>query len=369
MKLPARLCQMVKTNCLLFIFVLICLSVSAQTSSKTKAFNIAFNGHYGHVFDHRYSSTFLIEKPIHAFDLKVSRKKSGKELWHHLYKFPYTGFGLTHGTFGNKEIFGNYYAVYRFINASFFKTKYFWLNYNVAYGLAYITKPFDRFTNQLNSSIGSHLNAYLDFGLETKILLKDKYLWTFGLAFSHCSNGAAKKPNLGINVTSFYTGISRNIGQYEKNKKIEEVEKKISDRNQFSFLYEIGAREAYTTGKRHFVCNLSANYERILGHKTRIGAGIDFFKDNGLKSVLSNNYSFEKSLYLGVHLSFDLIFGKTAASLQWGSYVISEYYTVGSSYHRLGLKYNFTEKLFGSVLIKSQYAAAEFVGWGIGVQF
>lgn len=73
-------------------------------------------------------------------------------------------------------------------------------------GLGYTNNPFDPQENPWNQIFGAKLNAYVGFGLYTGYRILDHWSLYGSASLNHMSNGAARKPNNGINTLTFSTG-------------------------------------------------------------------------------------------------------------------------------------------------------------------
>ncbi len=109
--------------------------------------------------------------------------------------------------------------------------------------------------------------------------------------------------------------------------------------------------------------------------QTRKYETINFLDDNSkedylrFKKIIEKNTRDSKtkdSFYSGVHVSYDLIFGKTSFTIQTGVYLWQRAKDFQPIYHRFGLKYRFSEHWMANLTLKTFWAAADFAEWGIG---
>jgi hypothetical protein len=71
---------------------------------------------------------------------------------------------------------------------------------------------------------------------------------------------------------------------------------------------------------------------------------------------------------VGGFLGYELFINNWSVVAQLGYYLYYPYDFEGRVYNRLGLKYYFSEKWFGTVSVKSHIATAESVEFGIGIR-
>lgn len=327
----------------------------------------------GYIYPHHQSFNYLIKGYTSALELNLSKDVNGQKHWHHLYRKPNVGLGYYFMDFGNQEQLGVANAIFPYISIPAFKAKGFKVSTKCAAGVAWLSKRFDLYENKYNIAIGSNLNAYLNLNLDFDIRITKKIYLLTGIGLTHFSNGGTQQPNKGFNIFAFQTGLRLQLHDNEVDTvffQAPEPKKK----NEFSFIYAGGVKtlEPART-KKYYVSTFSLNAERQVSYKSRLGLGIDLFKDNSRKEyLLDEEIGTPKGkdlFYAGGHFSYDLVFGKTSFTVQMGAYFWQRSKSFESVYHRFGLKYRFAEHWMANVTLKTFWAAADFGEWGIGYRF
>ncbi|MFH2094368.1 MAG: acyloxyacyl hydrolase [Bacteroidota bacterium] len=326
----------------------------------------------GFVLPHHSFFYFFNDHHPRGITISFSKAMNGEKHWQQLYRFPYFGYGFHFSDLGNSTYFGNAFAVFGFINIPVFRgEKRTEFSYTIGSGYSFLTKHFDTDLNYYNLAIGSAGNVYFNLGLDFKCRLTGSLIWETGTGITHFSNGAFSKPNTGINVMTAHTGMIYTLGQTDivkNNLTAKEV------KNSYSLIYSAGIREITPpTGKKYFISSLSASVERSYWRKRRLGLGLDIFYDNSLIPRLEqqnkmNNTEFDNTR-CGIHFSHDLIFGKTAITMQIGSYLYTKYQKDGYLYKRFGIKQRFNDHWMVNICLKTHYFKADFIEWGVGYYF
>jgi hypothetical protein len=355
---------------LIFILLLTGLAGKAQLVKRPIIIEPKF--HTGIALPLYKAISYLVKDDLYAFDLSLSFPTCGKDFWEKMYRYPKPGIGYSYWSLGNNEILGKAHALYGYINAPIFnRAEKFSLNYQVSFGAAYLTKRFDKFENHLNRAIGSHLNAYVRFGIDSKIKLSPTCDLVIGAGGAHFSNGKTKSPNYGINAASLSLGVN-----YLFNKdaiKFQETEiPAIGKRYVQSVMYYAGMK-VYDNllGKRYFLSAGSYNLERILNQRRKIGLGVDFFYDGSIREALAGSdglpvNDFAKLVKAGFHASYAIRYKQIMIGIQVGHYVYSKYTVFTSVYNRISIQYLFTNNMIGSIAIKSHMGKADCLEWGVG---
>ena len=366
---------MTKNIILIILFIIIFSgNLYAQEIKDTSSRNFYLSAklHYGFIYDHRNTVNYLLKRHSTAVSLQWGIPTKGDKQWQIERNNPTVGVGYYCSDLGNYDILGIVNSGYGFIDVPFVRKKKISLNYNIAFGLAHLSKKFDAEKNYMNRSIGSHFNVHINFGFDAKFKIGNRTELTTGLCFTHFSNGKIATPNLGINIASLYTGINYRFGnEVIKLQEIEKAKPIFEKHNEYSIIYSLGLKERYPPGeKKYFVTSLSANYERVFNYKRLAGFGIDYFYDGSIRSWLENagneNVSETDLMYIGAHGSYGFIFGQTIISLEAGFYLYSSWKPFGYIYQRVRIRYKFSDRFFASIAVKSYLAKADFVEWGLG---
>lgn len=336
--------------------------------------NTCFNTkvHYGFIVPHHESIAYLLERHVPGFSIEISRPTIGKHIWEQLYRYPGTGIGYFFCDLGNPKVLGQAHALYGFMNIPVVKVgdNFSLLNYQISFGISYLTKKFDVYENHLNTAVGANLNVYFRLGFDIKIPVSKKLELTSEVGFSHCSNGRWKTPNYGLNVVSGSLGMNYFINNINKEKvKLELPE--IDRKNNYSIIYSAGFK-VYDNiyNNYYFISSLTADYERNLNLKRRIGFGVDIFYDKSISEALAVDGELNKDLAnlikIGLHGSHTLIYNRLLATINIGRYLYSKYTDLSQFYSRLALRYKLTGHFLFNVSLKAHSAKADFVEWGVG---
>ncbi len=363
-----------KIKIYIILFLLISQSVYSQ-EKFTDRLTVAVNGRYGFIIPHRSSMVYLIEDHVRAWDLTVSFRTKGDKPWQVIYRIPELGIGFYRANLGNANYLGTSSATFAFIKIPIIKKKIFNLSYSMGEGLAILSKPFNTEENIYNIAIGSHANGFIDFGLFSELFFTKKLSITTGFNFTHYSNGAWRKPNLGFNIPSFKAGLKYSISNIDviDRFKIKELKAAFVRKNEFSFNLSKGVREnPPPNGVKFHTTTICINAERLYNPKRKFGTGLDVFYDPSLESRIISDSSTFKPVYnfrSGVHLSYDLMFNKVSFTMQTGVYFFTKAKDDGLIYSRIGLRAKVWKNITASLTLKTHFVKADVIEWGIGYSF
>lgn len=323
----------------------------------------------GFLIAHRSSMGHLATEHALAGEFSYYFRPNSERLWCDAYGNPYYGFTLFTGTVGNRKVLGSYYGGYGFISFPFIRKGFYSFGGKMGIGLGYGTKRYDPETNIYNMAIGSHLNALVNLALESRFQF-GKNMLSFNLDMTHFSNGATKVPNLGINVPYVSFGYSRRI------KEADEIpEGYVCEPYKKNF--EFGAiglgslKQIYPTGGDFYkVFGLNFIGRRFFNVKRGMEVSLDLISK---QTVMDYHPDVEKTqidiLQLGGFVGYIIPMNKLHVMIGMGAYIRDKYDPDGPLYHRLGIRYRLDNGLNFNLTLKSHWAKADYVEYGIGYTF
>lgn len=374
-----------------FLFTALCLSLftglSAQNDNDRHYFIAVKAMTGGHLYSGQ-SLTEEVEWGYGAFDIRFAWQPSKDTDWSRDTGYAAYGVGFYNAFVGDPQVFGDPTALYGFAN--FYLSKP-WrrnvLELSPALGLTYHLKPYDPQTNPTNDAIGSRMAVYFNVHFGGAYKFTRELDLTYGIDFTHYSNGRTWQPNYGLNLFGLNAGIRYNWNAYQRevdrdfyttnvvsarfNRPERPQTGKFDFKNSIDFYGAAGVvqNEGDTgTNIRYGTISVVADYRRYFNRMHGMTAGLDYFYDASLGSERDgegNLFGYGTSL-LGIHLGYDFMFWRFNIRPQLGGY-LSDSQGKGSSFFRVAIQYQVTERFFAQVGLKTKNGfAADWVEFGIG---
>lgn len=191
---------------LVFLFTnLFTVNTYAQS---TQGFSVEPSLHFGHIFKHSPKLTIPIPPLSIGNEIHLNWQTLGQKAWHEWQGYPSVGVGFLHYDLGDKAILGQAFAVYPSLDLRIFR---YWnkvkSSIQLGWGVAYLTRHFDQFTNPINNAVGSTFNNITSFKWHFRRPLTAHLTAECSFSFTHFSNGATRLPNYGINIPAANVGI------------------------------------------------------------------------------------------------------------------------------------------------------------------
>lgn len=328
-------------------------------------------GQYGFIIPHRTGMKNLITGHVKALEFNYDIPTFGDKMWEQIYQYPSWGLSWYLADLANPDQLGFATGVYPYLRLYPVKNKSFLLSYHLGWGFGYLSKSFSRVENYKNIAIGSKLNAIIGLGAECRFKISQHTTLSSGISFTHFSNGAYKMPNLGINIPAVSAGISyalSNRGKTFRTDTIPPVNKRIY----VSYTINGGMKSIYPSGSKGkypaFTFNASFGKER--SHKHLFLTSIDVFYNTALLKYykkagidLENNF---ENFQTGISFCYMARVSKVHIITGMGAYIYTKYKLDGPFYHRIGMRYQISEKIFANLTLKTHFFKADFSEWGIG---
>ena len=344
------------------------LFANGFSQDEVSTFGIKKTFHYGAILPHRPIVSEVVEGHSFAYELSFYKSTFGNQSWQQQYKYPKVGASALAINLGNKEELGMGFGVFPFIEIPLNNRKINW-RLKLGYGLGYIQKPFDRETNYKNIVIGSHFNALIYANMLWSFKVSKSFSSSSGVSLIHYSNGSFARPNLGINVFSLNTGIAYHFG--EKNKLITNDIEERPHIWKKKMMIAFGVKEIPPVdGPKYFVSSYSFNLIKARSNKSSFGFGTDLFYNSSLSDLIgadtNNTRNSVDNFRLGIVGIYSFDFGRVSLMAEMGVYAFTRHNKQGLIYHRLMTRFNMNDKLFLNLGLKTHYAVADFVEFGIG---
>nr|WP_321453615.1 acyloxyacyl hydrolase [uncultured Carboxylicivirga sp.] len=366
-----------------FYLIFIWLNTNAQstysdtTTEKNIHKYITARYMHGLVIPHHKTMLYFIDDFANGIELNYGFRNFNSGSWQSSFNYPEIGIGLYYGTFGNKNVYGTGYALFPYIQHSIVRTRKLNINNKVSMGLGYATKPYDIEDNSYNMIFSTHFNIYIGLGLNVDYRISDRFSTSLSGDLTHMSNGAAKKPNHGVNVISLGIG-----GKYHFNKDLNPTIKKTPPNHlkerELLIVGSIGKSQSSIYNPNKFWnTSLNINYIWHINEKKGIGIGIDQIysesipyaweeveQTDKLKTFTNKDY-----FITGIFASYNVYLGKTNIFTNLGVYIKHNVKPPQPVYPRLGVRYPILPNLIGNFSVKASFFRSEFIEFGLGYRF
>ena len=357
---------------LLFIASIITDTVCAQ-SRRTDNLSVTSYYHFGYVLPEYSNLLYIVNEPVHAVSLNVSKKTRGKNDWEKIYNYPEYGFSFFYSTLGNDAIHGREFAINPFFRMNIISRNRFNFFNETALGLGYVTKTFnDR--NYLNIAVGSHLNLHFNLKFGVDYRFAERLKLNAGLSFDHFSNANSKNPNLGLNWVTTFAGVTYAIG-----KQTPVLEHELTAHNakfQYELIYSFGGKKSrgVLQSDLYYTSSLTFEGKWSVSRAIRLGLGADLFYDPSAKSEMAalDNFDYEPSndFRTGIHVSQEFVYSRLSLILQEGIYIgLKDAVNKHVMYNRGIVRVQVSNRMFVQLAMKSHLHILDYPELGLGIKW
>lgn len=327
----------------------------------------------GFLAAHRGTMGHLPKDRIFCFEAGISKRLMGSKAYSEAYKQPVVGVSTYLSNLGNKEILGFGAGAYGFIEFPMWRNSNSFLAGKLGCGLGYVSKVFDQNKNPKNVAVSSHVNALIVIGVTGTWRMTNRFSLLYGVDLTHFSNGSSKVPNLGLNMPTFSIGAA----YHWKDKRSVAVEQFRVEKAPFFQRWEAGVigilsdKKVFPTGGKTFPV-YAVNGFAYKQFKSKVGweLGLDFISKQSLFQYRDYIPKTQWSIFqIGGYSCFSLPLNRLRFVLGMGIYIKDRYDADDELYHRLGMRYVFKNGLLVNMTLKTHWAKADYIEYGIGYTF
>ena len=328
----------------------------------------------GAILNHSPYVTHLVASHPTGLELNAQRQLTGTQPWHGWYQYPQVGLALVYYDYHN-PVLGRSYAATVYLSKPIIRTRRQQLSFRLGTGLAYFTQHYDLYTNRKNTFISTPLNATLQLRLDYDVALGPHWALLAGLGLSHYSNGGSGKPNYGINVPTLALGVNYHLARPLLPPATLAPNPPGLGTRFVDVSASLGAKQrSGGDPARYAVASVSVVVGQRLTRKSNLLLGLEGFVDRSLPATLRDTARDQSHLpdtkKIGLLAGHELLLGRLAVVTHLGVYVYSPYQSSTIYYERIGLKYMFTERLFGDIDLRLHRTVADVIecklGWRLG---
>lgn len=354
-------------RCALIIPLLFPLWLSAGQGGP---WTMGARGAVGFLAPHNKGVWVMVDRHASAGELYVQRAYSGSRPWHGDHLRPQWGISALWLDAGSDRL-GPSGRIITYLELPLVRPGTWEFTTRVGWGLGLVRDPFDRVENYKQHAIGGRLNLAVQFAMDLRRSF-GRHALDLGLAMDHLSNASMQQPNLGINVPTLALGYSYRLGEQAPRTLVPDTLWRKELRTLVHAMANVGWNEVYplNSGRRSALSFSASAYRRVTA-KSAFGLGLDLFNKGSLAVVdttLASKNRIELT-QLGIHGGYALLFGDMTLYYEMGAYLHTPVQERASVYTRVGVRQQFSERLFLNLTLKSHLFVADHFEIGLGYRF
>lgn len=346
----------------LCLFVFLFLST---LSFSQKEMWLEGRGKIGFLAAHRSVMGHLVTDHAFAAEFSCIYRGNGESNWHKAYNKPLFGLTGFYGSVGNRELMGNFAGAYGFISIPLISANNYSFSGRIGLGLGYAGRIWDINDNVLSIGVSTHLNALVSLAIENRFEF-GPHSFNSILDMTHFSNGGIKVPNLGLNLPYLSFGYGYRIRK--ANLEQIPVHDAFNKKWEFGAVGFISAQEIFPVGgEKYPVGGVNAVLRRYFNRSVGAEVSLDWIQK---QSILMYHEDVPKTqleiMQIGVFAGYLLPLDKLHLLFGMGYYIKDKFSPQDDVYHRVGIRYIFNSGINLNLVLKSHWARADYVEYGIG---
>lgn len=173
-----------------------CQTLQAQVPAPT---TLSLEYGWGKTARHRPEAMTFPLSQARLWGIHAMWETGNTTYWQRAHHQPRVGLAILGVQFGNDSILGTAYGAMPQVDFWLFHHKRWAAFIRGGFGFSYVSRPYDRYTNPENTTIGSRINNMTSLAFQLEYRLPRFSLSAGGRAV-HVSNGRFSLPNLGLNT-------------------------------------------------------------------------------------------------------------------------------------------------------------------------
>ena len=353
------------------LFFLLPIFCCAQ-EVKIDDWGLSLKGKSGFLAAHSGTMGHLAKDRLFAGELSYSKRLRSMN-WSKEYRNPYAGVTFYGSNLGNKEVLGYGFGAYGFIEFPWTRSEKHVFTSKLGAGLGIVTNVYNKHTNPKNVPMSTYLNAIICLGIQGRWYIKPEHALIYSLDMTHFSNGSSKVPNLGVNMPFIGLGYEYTF----KKKEAANFEPTKFERVPFfkswnvSLVGIVSDKQIFPTGgKRYPVFALSGMLYKHFKPKVGMEIALDVISK---QSIIHYSEYIPKTqlsiLQIGAFVGYNIPLDKFRFVVGMGAYLKDRYNPDAFFYHRVGMRYQCRNGLLLNLVLKSHWAKADYIEYGIGYTF
>ena len=348
----------------------------------------------GHGGSHFYSGQTIEEDALStgygALELRFGWKSGDPEHWSNKYYNSMSyGVGFYTGFIGDPQVFGNPNAIYGFadfpVGRQSFQRKTYW-KFSPALGVTYNLAPYNPTGNPTNDAIGASFAVYIALAGKGETMINRDMDITYGIDFTHFSNGRSFMPNYGLNMIGFNVGAKYHFNTQQKKvnndpfttellpsryKRTRNTPAPKKVGGSINILTAVGTvqngfdenENGGDPDNRYTTFSGYIDYTYKFNMKMGVDVGIDFFYDQSL--IIETPEDPDDLSLLAFHVGYEYTFWRFTVISQLGGYIGGDN-GKGKIWARPGVQYKLTDWVSAHVALKTRRGfAADWAEFGV----
>jgi hypothetical protein len=362
------------------LLLLLQLLLSGILCTAQNSFYAETRIYSGFVTPHRVGMESLANKPILGAELNLLHRSTQDNYYDNFYNYPYKGFGISYDNLGYKDVLGEAYSVYSFMDFTLKDRDFCSFHTRVSMGLSYLTKRFHIAENPDNVAVSTPINFYFNLNFDWKYKpVGSNFIFGLGTGLIHYSNGAVIKPNKGLNQIIFTGSLAYDISDNYKQKPELGNVKPVYKKWEIWALATLNTSDEYAykdvgRGGGFLSSTMSIGVNKRYSPTAKYGIAADVFYEENFYWYYDTKWDTlvklkdnpMEILRCGISFGHELIYKNLSFISYAGVYYYKKIKPNEWFYTRLGLKYYPIDNLFINLSLKAFGFKAHYIESGIG---
>jgi hypothetical protein len=296
-------------------------------------------------------------------EIYYQRQMNPTQTWNDTKRLPQWGVGLSATHSGSKYV-GTIVCLYPFVKLPLITTRVLQSNFRIGFGAGWIQKPYDKVTNPEDLLLGQKVSTHANIQWQNEFRLNSNHFINTAVTFYHVSNAKTSLPNLGINIPSLSIGY-RYAFNGETKSPVSPQDKFDGKKTFYKVFLTAGVKQMQVPDSSYyFVKVLTGELSKQVSYSSILSIGMFITHDASVKTdTLVKHLGPIKTSQVALYGSYEYNLGRLIIPVQFGIFLYNSNSTLLES---IGVRYKFSDRWMGQLLLKSHGHKADLMHVGIG---
>jgi len=353
--------QVMNRKLRLFFPVLIFFySVSAQDNRFFNYSSIGIQYFAGTTIGTTYAQ-ITDSRPFNG-EIFYQRQTNPNPAWNNTKSLPQWGFGFS-ATHSGSEYVGGLLTMYPYMKLPLLTAGVLKSNIRVAFGLAWVEKPYDKVSNTENLLLSQKISTHANISWQNEFRLSSHHFINAALSYYHWSNAKTSLPNLGMNIPS--VGIGYRYAFNGETRKPVLNEDTVNKKLFYKLFLTAGIKQMQVPdSSRYMVTLLTGEVSKQISYSSTLSIGMFITHDASVRTdTLVKHLGGVPTSQVAVYASYEYNFGRLIIPVQFGVFV----YNSNSGWlESFGMRYKLSRNWMAQLLLKAHGHKADLLHFGFG---
>ena len=348
----------------LFLGLIALPAPKAQSEKQRGVFSLGGRLHRGFIIPHSKDIINVSRSNPYGFELQAAWLMTDERHIQRSGMVSKRGFTAHIFDFDNRQVLGRGVGLTPFVQPVFWPHRRLRASLQTGLGFVWLNRVYDAESNPTNLFFSFPLSMLAMVNIYGEYVLTPHWELSAGFNYNHISNGGMKQPNKGMNFPTFNIGAAYAWNPRPIQRPLRDDSWRQSPRN-YGYLQAAGsvknapAADGQSDAEPQWLLGGAAVAGRKIGRLSALAVGAEWMHDGFQREMLDREGSGLSAWKVSLLFGHELLVGRVRFASHLGAYLYSPAPNIDPVYHRHGLHYRLSSRLWVGGTLKAHRHIAD----------